>query len=173
MRRNLRAFAYGMLFTLFLAVVPFRILGLAGVTLFAHPGQPRFTQDDSQFWTAIDLEERLEGMGWSVSYVSRPMIDTQPVFGLTNPMLHQIIVDADLHWSARAAVLAHEAGHTLQPAWVGTAEGDCFAEGVSALVVRDGLMDHARYMAPARWTCAFFMLAEFPSMYHAAHVLLD
>lgn len=163
-----------LLLTLFiLAHAPWRLMGLAAETFWVAPGAPHFTTDDSRYWQAINLETRLVAMGWGVKYPPVVMFMGQAAYGITAPDEHLIVVDGSLHWSARAAVLAHEAGHTLQPIWVSRTEGDCYAEAVATLVMHDGLRDHARFMANARWTCLGLMLAEFPSMYHAAALLTD
>lgn len=173
MRNTLRHFLLGAVLVALYTVMPWRVMGLAVETLVIRPSQPHFSADDSRFWEAVGLESRLNALGWTVTYQGNLAYGQQAAYGLADPQTHRIYVDADLHWSARAAVLAHEAGHTLQPGWAGRMEGDCFAETVAALVVHDGLRDHARFMAPARFTCVAFMLAEFPAMYHAAALLLD
>ena len=170
---SLKLVACGALLAVLMAVIPFRLIVLAGETFWVKPGAPHFSADDSRFWQAMDLEARLEGMGWHVVYPPAVQFMGQAAYGVTNPDAHIIAIEGPLHWSARAAVLAHEAGHTVQPIWVSRTEGDCFAEAVATLVMHDGYRDHARFMANARWTCLGLMLAEFPAMYHAAALLTD
>lgn len=155
------------------ANAPWRLLVLAAETFAVRPGPPHFTTDDSRFWQAIALEGRLMSMGWQVQYPHQIMFGSTPAYGMTSPDQHLVVVESALHWSARAAVLAHEAGHTVEPIWVSRVEGDCFAESVATLIMHDGYRDHARFMASARWTCLGLMLAEFPAIYHAADLLTD
>lgn len=155
------------------ANAPWRLLVLAAETFAVRPGPPHFTVDESRFWQAIHLEERLMSMAWRVGYQPQVVFAGQPAYGVTLPNEHVIMVDSGLHWSARAAVLAHEAGHTVEPIWVSRVEGDCFAESVATLIMHDGYRDHARFLASARWTCLGLMLAEFPAIYHAADLLTD
>ena len=163
----------GILLVVLWSVVPFRLLTLAGETFMVRPGAPHFTYADTGYWPAINLETRLVGMGWTVEYAPHPNVMGIDVYGFTDPDKHHIVVDSTLHWSARAAVLAHEAGHTVEPAWVTRTEGDCFAESVATLVAHDGFRDHARFMAGSRWTCLGVILAESPAIYHAAALLLE
>ncbi len=62
-----------------------------------------------------------------------------------------IQVDESLDWTARLMVLAHEAGHLMEPDSLNKVEGEVFAEAVGYLVCRHyGLDDpqaHARYLA--------------------------
>lgn len=152
---------------------PWRLIGLGAEIFMVRPNAAYFTQDDSSYWQALELETRLHGLGWDVGYRPNISMGGQPVYGLTNTREHAILVDADLHWTARYRVLAHEAGHTLQPIWVDNVQADCFAEAVAAVVVRQGLREHARFMAGARWTCVGLMLAESSAIYHAAALLED
>lgn len=163
-----------LLLTLYIVLMaPWRLLVLAAETFAVRPGAPHFTTDDSRFWQAIRLEERLLSMGWSVRYPTQIQFMGQEAYGVTSPGEHVIVVESALHWSARAAVLAHEAGHTVQPIWVSRVEGDCFAESVATLIMHDGYRDHARFLASARWTCLGLMLAEYPAIYRAADLLTD
>lgn len=165
------------LLTLLLAFIvvsaPWRLMALSTQLFVVHPGLVRVATTDVHYWDALALEARLEGMGWSVTYAPSLVFNGTPAYGLTNPMLHAITVDSALHWDARYAVLAHEAGHTLEPTWVSRTEGDCFAEGVAALVVGDPLREHARYMSPTPWQCSMFFVVEWPRVYRAAAVFVD
>lgn len=152
---------------------PWRLIGLGATLFMVRPYSAHFTTDDARYWDALELETRLHGLGWDVGYRPNLQAGGQGAYGLTFPHEHAVYVDSDLHWTARYRVLAHEAGHTLQPIWVQGAEADCFAEAVAALVVRDGLREHARFMAGARWTCVGILIAEAGAIYHAAALLED
>jgi hypothetical protein len=148
-------------------------MALSAELFFLHPDGAHFSQSDAGYWQALTLEARVMSLGWTVTYALHPKLGDEPAFGLTLPQLHAVVIDKDLHWSARAAILAHEAGHTVQPSWLNNIEGDCFAESVATLIMHDGFREHARFLAGAKWTCLGVLLAEFPSIYHAAAVLQD
>lgn len=152
-------------------ITPWRLVGLSVEMFTVRPGTPHFTQADDRFWQAIYLEERLHRLGWALTYESDLTVNGQNAFGGTSFDAHTIYVDRDLHWNARAAVLAHEAGHTQQPAWVSPVEADCFAEGVATVLMHDGLRDHARYLASRRWTCLGVYLIESGAIYTAVATL--
>lgn len=166
-----KSFVLGVLLTFLWVVTPFRLLALSTTMFFVHPSPPHFSADDNGYWQALELERRLMGMGWQVQYPAQVMGGM--AYGATDPDRHLVLVEESLHWSARAAVLAHEAGHTVEPTWVGRVEGDCFAESVATLITDAGYWDHARFMASARWTCLGVILTEFPAIYHAAALLQD
>lgn len=80
------------------------------------------------------------------------MEDYGGVLGLTLRNERHILVHKDLGWNARLVVLAHEAGHLLQPRMLTDAESEVFVEGVSWLVGRRLHGDfadeaHRRYLA--------------------------
>jgi hypothetical protein len=163
----------GILVGMLYMLAPVRLVLLGAEMFMVHPGQTRFSSDDQGYWDALNLEARLVSLSWEVKYEKDLNFMGQSVYGLTVPSKHMIFIEEGLHWSARAAVLAHEGGHTMQPNWVSGPEGDCFAEGVALLTRGDALLEHARYLSPARWTCAGFLMTEFPAIYHAAMVLRD
>lgn len=165
--------ALGVLLAFLWVALPFRLLVLGAETFLVHPGNAHFSQSDARYWQALELEARLLALGWRVTYARHLTLGGEEAYGVTMPDNHAVVIEERLHWSARAAVLAHEAGHTVQPSWVSHTEGECFAEAVATLVVRDGIRDHARYLATARWTCLGMLLAEFPAIYHAAALLTD
>lgn len=64
---------------------------------------------------------------------------------------HRIIaLDGTLSPNARLQVLAHEAGHFLQPDGLTTQEGEVFADAVSYLVTRDEAPVFSRYLAGSK-----------------------
>ena len=168
-----KAFALGVVLAWLWTVTPFRIMALAAETFWVHPSDAHYSTGTDHYWDALTLEATLESRGWAVGYADNLVFYGVPAWGLTNPVQHVIYVDRSLYWNARFAILAHEAGHTMQPSWLNQEEADCFAESVSALVARDDLRSHAHYLARARWTCIGTMLAAFPEMYRAAATLED
>lgn len=165
--------ALGILLAFLWVATPFRLIGLGGEALMMRPGLTHFTNDDSRYWQTLELEARIETLGWNVTYTPHLALDGVEVYGVTDPNTHGIYIDGTLHWSARAAVLAHEMAHTTQPPWLSGREADCYAEAVSAILVGDSLREHARYMASARWSCLGVLIGEFPAIYHAAAFLKD
>lgn len=158
---------------LILAHAPWRLMALVSETLVLSPTQLRFSQANDKYWDAIDLEVRLIGLGYEVGYHRGLELQGQAAYGLTSVGAHTVSVDADLHWNARYAVLAHEAGHILEPIWCSTRQGEAFAEMVSALVSHDGLREHARYLASMKVDVLMMALTEWPAIYHAAATLED
>lgn len=160
---------------------PWRIAALTVEVLSMKPGHTRVSDGDDQYWDALDLEAKLIHLGWAVSYEKDlkvyprgPFGPAVEVYGVTDEEERTIKVDEKLHWNARYAVLAHEAGHTFEPSWADRAQGEAFAEGVAMLVARDGIREHARYIAGnARWEFLFMALSESTAMYNAAALLED
>jgi hypothetical protein len=169
----MKAFLLGVALTVLWALTPFRILALAGETFWVRPGEAHYDAGTDRYWDTLQLEATLISRGWAVGYVESITYYGNPAWGLTNRTDHTIYVEDSLRWNARLAILAHEAGHTMQPSWLNPEEADCFAESVSALVSRDGLRNHAHYLARSRWTCLGTMLAVYPEMYRAAATLKD
>lgn len=161
------------LLTLIAVSFPWRLTLLGIQMLMLRPGLTRVVEDDSRYWDARAMESRLRGLGYSVSYTKHLNVMGVEIYGLTNTEEHTVQVDADLHWSQRFYILAHEGGHILQPYWVGRGEEECFAESVATLVSRNGIREHARYLSSHKLECAAFMLFEWPAIYHAAAVLED
>lgn len=152
---------------------PWRLAGLVIETFTTSHGAVRMTHDDSGYWNALDLEERLMALGWSVEYRKDLNYAGNKAFGLTIPDEHKIYIEEGLHWSDRFAVLAHEAGHTLEPDWVNRPEAESFAEAVALLVTHDSIREHARYLTSIKWTLLMMSIVEWRAMYHAAAVLED
>lgn len=152
---------------------PWRVMFTVIEAMYLTPGPTRFTTDTTRYWDEMYLEARLVGMGWEVGYQKDLDILGTKVLGLTNPRTHQIWIDADLPWNARYAVLAHEGGHTLQPVWVNNDQAEAFAELVAMLVARDGIREHARYLATHKTDTFLIALIEWPAIYHAAAALED
>lgn len=170
---KIKSFVLGVVLVWLWSVMPFRLIALSGEMFLVRPGGPHLVQGSTRYWDAINLEARLEGNGWSVTYAPNLSYHGQRAYGLTIPSEHAVIVDADLSWDGRYAILAHEGGHTLQPIWAGTQEGDCFAEGVATVLLGDGIRDHARFLGGVRWTCLGVFLVEHRAIYRAAAVLND
>ena len=152
---------------------PWRLAVLAGETLVVSPGFTRVSDADDQYWQALDLEGRLVGLGWEVSYVPSIEHNGQPAYGLTNFDAHTIWIDAALHWNARYAVLAHEGGHIMARGWLTTHQHEAFAESVAMLVAHDGFREHARYCADFRIDSILTMFVHWRAIYRAAGVLED
>lgn len=152
---------------------PLRLIALVAQTFVVSPGAVQLTDSNEGYWKAVGLEARLAPLGWDVEFRSKLESNGSTLYGATIPSEHEILIDADLHWSARFAVLAHEAGHTMQPWWLRKEQGECFAEAVATLMSGDGIREHARYLAPLKWTCAEIVISEWRAIYHAAAVLED
>jgi len=94
--------------------------------------------------------------------------------GITYWETRQIAIDERLSWNARFEVLAHEAGHVLQPQGLTQIEGEVFAEGVAYLVLRhyghDRIELHAYYLA-ARKSGLDVLEHYATDIRHAARVL--
>jgi hypothetical protein len=152
---------------------PWRLMALTAETFVLRPGNAHVRVTSDYYWDVEALENRLIGLGWTVQYARDIRLNGVPAYGITDHHSHAIVVESALQWDARYAVLAHEAGHTLQPFWADGIQADCFAEAVAVLLVHDGLREHARYLASQRWVCTTLMLAEWPAIYHAAALLQD
>lgn len=159
------------LLSVLLVIAPWRLLNLAAHTLVGRPGTIHTTQKVDRYWDVVELQTRLELLGWDVSYHRDLRVYGQPAYGVTDPSSHRIVIDEALYWNDRLAVLAHEAGHTVQPAL--TAQGfECWAESVAYLVAQDGVTEHARYLSPYKYTCVALMVTHWPELY-AAKTLID
>jgi hypothetical protein len=152
---------------------PWRLAALVAETLSLHPGETRFSQTDDQYWEAMQLEGRVIALGYRVGYVNGIVVNGFPAYGVTDNRQHLVEVDASLHWNARFAVLAHEAGHVVEPIWVHGQSAEVFAEMVAALVARDGLREHARWLSDSKGEVLLMALTEWPAIYHAAALLED
>lgn len=137
------------LLTLLALTIPWRLAALFAEALVVSPGLTRTQSGTDDYWAALDLQARLERLGWAVQY--KPgLADDCGCYGLTSFHSRDIYIEDALSWNARFAVLAHEAGHTLEPPRLTENQGEVFAEAVATLIARDGLRDHARYLASMR-----------------------
>jgi hypothetical protein len=146
---------------------PWRLGALAAETLILRPGYMRVPNGNDRYWDTLDLEKRLTTLGWDVGYAETP----DGIYGMTVSMYHVITVDETLPWNGRLAVLAHEAGHTQQPGWFDTTQGEVFAESVALLYARDGVREHARYLAKFKSTALLVWATEWRAIYAAAATL--
>lgn len=154
--------------------MPWRLLVLAVEVFVLSPAPTRISMDDSHYWDALTLEGRLIHLGWAVSYKKDLMMNGRRAYGITMPDERRIFVDADLHWTARHTVLAHEAGHTMQPNWIDSrGQAEAFAESVAYLLSHDGVREHARYLSAHRAEFLFMVLTEWPTMYRMASMFED
>lgn len=154
-------------------VAPWRLMSLGADVLVLRPGPVELrTDQDDQYWDCKRLEARLDWLHYDVTYQRDLNYMGSKVFGLTDTNAHHIYIEEDLHWNDRFAVLAHEAGHTLQPGYLDRQEGDVFAESVSYLVAGDR-RNSARWLSSAKPQFIFVALAEWRAIYHAAAVLQD
>jgi hypothetical protein len=156
-----------------LAHAPWYLLALGVQTLWMNPGHTQFSTEDDAYWDALRLEARLIDLGWAVNYSHDLNSGGQAAYGLTSQSEHTVWIDQSMHWNARFAVLAHEGGHILQPGWMTREQGEIFAETVSALVSRDGLREHARYLSRYKLDFMLITFMEWRQIYRAAAVLRD
>jgi hypothetical protein len=154
-------------------MMPWRLSIMAAETFLVTPGHTRLSGGVDRYFEAIDLEWKLTTLGWTVVYEPEPMLMGQPALGITYSSEHRIVVDKALSWNDRYVVLAHEAGHTLQPGWVDRNEAEVFAEGVAMLVTQTGPREHARYLAGVRGDAILMVISESAAMTHAAALLGD
>jgi hypothetical protein len=124
---------------------------------------------DDLYWPAQELQAVLSVVnGVTVTYG-----DSHGYDGLTQH--RSIVISESMEWNARMEVLAHEAGHVLQPNGLTQAEGEVFAEGVAYLVLRhyghDRIELHAHYLA-ARKSGLYVLENYATDIKHAAGVLL-
>jgi hypothetical protein len=160
-----------------LAHAPWRLIVLGVEVFFVSPGHTRISDQNTRYWEALALESNLIRIGWAVKYETPLTMMTRQgpikVYGLTVTEEHTVYVDAVLSWDARYAVLAHEAGHVLQPNWMDYAKGDVFAEIIAALVVRDNPREHARYLSAYRGDFLIVALTEWRALYRSAALLRE
>ncbi len=110
--------------------------------------------DDDFFYATIRLQNTVQQvLGVAVDFTE---MDDASLAGWTQlqPSAPRAVhVDNQLHWTARLEVLAHEAGHRLQPPVFAptSSESEVFAEAVEFLVCRayghDTLEISANYLA--------------------------
>lgn len=151
---------------------PWKLMVVATEAMFLTPGYSRVNSPGTnQYWDALALQSRLDSLGWDVSYSSE-LID-KGMYGLTTPAEHTVQIEESLTWNGRYNILAHEGGHTIQPSWVRPGpQSEIFAESVAALMSKDGLIEHARYLSRFRQEIPT-LVYMWPSIYHAAAVLQD
>lgn len=162
-----------LLLALVLIQAPWRVMTLATEVLLMSPGHIRSDIGTNRYWDALSLEAKLDSLNYVVLYTPDLHLEEQKAFGVTDPTAHTIQVEASLQWNARLAVLAHEAGHTMQPGWVTGHQAEAFAETVAMLISHDGYREHARYLTSHKMEALFMMAVEWPAMYNAAAVLED
>lgn len=166
MRRVLAA----LLIAFVLEHAPWRLMALYAEVLVITPRMERLSPQNDRYWDAQDLMQRLQAHGYRVTF-EPDLITTQGAYGFTDPHDFSIHVDQSLSWNSRLAVLAHEAGHTLQPARRTQGQREAFAESVAMLVAHDGLLEHARYLASLKPDFLIEAVADWPAIYHAAEAL--
>lgn len=152
---------------------PWRLAGLWMETCVVDRGYSEMSDGDDMYWPALNLEAKLIHMGWQVQYEPGLEIRGEAAYGMTIPEERLILIGARLHWNARYAVLAHEAGHVLSSGWTTRNQDEAFAEAVATLVAKDGLRQHARYMARFRADALIYLIAEWRSISRAAAFLED
>lgn len=152
---------------------PWTLLALTAEAMVLRPNLTRVVKGNDQYWQVGQLQGRLKSLGWSVSYKPHLSYNGVEVYGLTDTDERTIIIDGDLEWNTRYAVLAHEGGHTLQPGWHNYEMEECFAEAVATLVAGGGIREHARYLAAHKASLLMLLLFDSARVYHAAAVLQD
>jgi hypothetical protein len=145
---------------------------LTADVLAVQAGPLQLKTDDDQYWKVVRLEAKMRWLGYETSYEPDLNYMGSKVYGLTNTNDHHIYVEGNLHWNDRYAVLAHEAGHVLQPGYLDRSEADIFAETVSVLVAGN-YRESARWLATSRGTYLFTTLGEWRLEYAAAEFLLE
>lgn len=157
---------------------PWRLMALMSETFFTHPGLTRVVQANDRYWDVAVLKERIEYLGYPVTYVKElkaPVnpFEEVPVLGVTRKGegTVSIMVEANLSWNARRAVLAHEGGHIFQSELYSYEESEAFAEAVASLMLHDGLREHARYLSNKKFALFTLILLDSTRIYRAAAVL--
>ena len=153
-----------------LAHAPWRLSALFVETLAVDTGPVQLRASADGYWVAQRLEQRLSQLGWHVEYIPALNVWGMPVYGATFPGERAVRIAAELSWADRAAVLAHEGAHGLQPPRLTEGQSEVFAESVAMLVAHDGLREHARYLANLRGDL-IVMIVEWRAIYRAAAVL--
>lgn len=158
---------------LLLVHAPWRIALVTAEALYLNPGLTQEVTTNDKYWQVMELESKLIAYGFEVQYKKQVDLLGDPAYGVIDPAMHTITIDASLSWDMRYAVLAHEAGHHLQPVWANRNQREVFAELVSTLVSHDGYREHARYLARTKIDLLVMVLLDWPAVYHAAAVLED
>lgn len=154
-------------------LAPWKLMLVASEAMFLVPGMARLDSSGTdQYWDALALKSRIHALGWDVSF--SPELINNGLYGLTQPAEHTVMIEESLTWNGRYNILAHEGGHTLQPGWVNDGvQSEIFAESVATLLSKDGVREHARYLARFRAELIPTLVFMWPSIYHAAAVLQD
>ena len=155
---------------LLVLLAPWRLIALTTEALWMSPGLERERQTNTRYWDVQDLEQRLRRLGWTVSY-ERDLMKNSNAFGITTFWDRRIQIDSALSWDERYTVLAHEAGHTLQPLRLTEQQAEVFAESVSLVLCHDGVREHARYLANLKADLIPTLLVYWPEVYRAADTL--
>jgi hypothetical protein len=149
--------------------IPYRLILLTGYVLTQPATLVQMPNTNGRYWDAQDLTHRLHRLGWTVEYKSPDTL--QGAYGITYLETREIFVDESLSWDARYWVLAHEAGHTLQPGWANHGHGEAWAETVSALITKEGFAQHAKYIARVKGEYLLMVLTEYKQLYRAVAVM--
>lgn len=163
MKKGLLAFLAA--FILFNA--PWRLATLYVDVLLMPSGFTRISNTDSRYWEVQDLQLRLERSGWTVIYKDG-LSANSGLLGMTTSDERTIYIDSSMHWDARYAVLAHEAGHTMQPFRLTSNQGEAFAESVAMLISHDGYREHARYLSALKTDFLVEAVADWRAIYRTA-----
>lgn len=178
----MKRIALVLLLAFIVAHTPWKLMALGAEVLVMTPGPYRASTSDSDYWETLRLEARVVALGYSVGYEkSLTMLSFENgvpqlvrVWGSTDKGRdHKVMLEEHMHWNARRSVLAHEAGHILQPVWVNEDMAEAFAESVGMLVAHDGLREHARYLSRDKVTFFIIALTEWRAIYHSAATLED
>ena len=165
----MRKLLLGILLTIIALQAPWRLAALFVETLLVTPGWARMDSGQEQYWATRDLQVRLDARGWTVNYESNLALDSSPAYGTTDRATRTIAIDASLSWNARRLVIAHEAGHILQPAWLNHNQAEAFAGAVAGLVSHQ-TRESARYLSKFRADSLLVMIVEWRAIYRAAAV---
>lgn len=152
---------------------PWRLAFLVGEAVIMKPALTRIDQGHDRYWDTLALQMRMDALGWEVEYQPEVSYMGRQAYGLTVRHENKIYIDGTLGWNQRFFILAHEAGHVMEPAWTSGDDSEVFAEMVAALVSRNGLREHARFLARTKVDTVALFLTAWPSVYRAAAVLED
>lgn len=119
-------------------------------TDYVQAGARLDREGNDLYWHVHELEAALYVYtGTRVSYTLGNGPDGAGGYTILEKRL--VFVDPAYSWNARLVVLAHEAGHVLQPVHLTEPEGEVFAESVGYLVLRHfgagNVKAHGHYLA--------------------------
>lgn len=173
----MKRYVLALLLLVIVAHFPWRLAAVTVEAMLMTPGPYRPAQTVNRYWDELALEARVTELGYAVGVEKNLRVLTYgglvKAWGATDKEEHTVQLEAELKWDARLAVLAHEAGHILQPHWVNHEQEEAFAEAVATLVSRDGFREHARYLSRHKLALLTVLLTETSAIYHAAAVLED